>query len=140
MNSPEKIDKPSDDDYPEVKEQIEDENLASGDDADFKEIVLDLTKSDAVKGIDDEPTFLRSNTGGTNIKDLVNETHLTMMNILDDSELCELPFVMDKLRRGSLEHVKKERVGSFWGQSTLSKKSRMMIRGDQSDSDVDNSR
>ena len=48
-------------------------------------------------------------------------------NILDDSvEMCQ-PFFekMSELRRGSMEHVK-GRVGSFWGQSALSGKSRVM--------------
>ena len=46
--------------------------------------------------------------------------------ILDDSvDMCE-PFFMQhtQMRRGSLEHVK-ERVGSFWGQSAISGKSRV---------------
>ena len=48
--------------------------------------------------------------------------------ILDDSvEMCEPIFeqmMSDKMRRGSMEHVK-GRVGSFWGQSAISGKSRI---------------
>ena len=56
--------------------------------------------------------------------------------------MCELPFVkMTSLRRGSLEHVK-GRVGSFWGQSAISGKSRIMSiysKGGDSAQDPDNS-
>lgn len=54
---------------------------------------------------------------------------IALEEILDDSvdiEMCE-PFFekMTEMRRGSLEHVK-GRVGSFWGQSAISGKSRIM--------------
>lgn len=39
---------------------------------------------------------------------------------------------MSSLRRGSMEHVK-GRVGSFWGQSAISKKSRMTINDNSMD-------
>ena len=40
--------------------------------------------------------------------------------------MCELPFTVerDNMRRGSMEHVK-GRVGSFWGTSAASNKSRV---------------
>ena len=65
---------------------------------------------------------------------------------LDVEELCDLPFSLEKsdnLRRGSMEHVK-GRVGSFWGQSAISQRSRMISIYSRGDSgvydDVNNSR
>ena len=83
-----------------------------------------------------EDTFVRSKTGDLDLTAQIGDLNMTALDgnpknddskMLDDSYLCELPFVkMSSLRRGSMEHVK-GRVGSFWGQSAISKKSRMTI-------------
>jgi len=101
----------------------------------------DLREAPKVSAIDDNDTFLRSKTGGD-----VSEVNMTanLEEILADSELCEPIFEMQKMdslmRRGSLEHVK-GRVGSFWGQSAISGKSRIMsIYSKGGDSNVDSMR
>ena len=82
---------------------------------------LDITNNDSnqggdivtpiAAGIKDDPSFLRSGTGG-----LSND----IADILCESDMCDLPFMkMVNMRRGSMEHVK-GRVGSFYGQSAIS--------------------